>query len=104
MVSMVHSRFLLLCGLVPVLLVSSCVDGSSPVAESPTGTVGVGLQTVFPAGTTADQTAAVLQIRITIKRASDDVILTICLESVDPVPARAGRQLRDGEHHRAYLY
>ena len=81
---MVHRRFLVLCGLVSLFLFYSCTDGSSPVDQSSTGRAVVALSTVFPEGTTADQTAAITRIRITVKRVSDDSIVAVCVTDVDP--------------------
>ena len=84
MVNMVHRRFLVLCGLVSLFLFYSCTDGSSPVDQSSTGRAVVALSTVFPEGTTADQTADITRIRITVKRVSDDSIVAVCVTDVDP--------------------
>ena len=81
---MVYRRFLVLCGLVSLFLVYSCTDGWSPVDQSSTGRAVVALSTVFPEGTTADQTADITRIRITVKRVSDDSIIAVCVTDVDP--------------------
>ena len=83
-VNMVYRRFLVLCGLVSLFLVYSCTDGSSPVDQSSTGRAVVALSTVFPEGTTAEQTADITRIRITVKRVSDDSIIAVCVTDVDP--------------------
>ena len=84
MVPMTQRRFLALWGLVSLFLVYSCSDGSSPVGQAPAGSAVVALNTVFPQGTTADQTQDITRIRITIKRLSDDSIVQVCVEEVDP--------------------
>ncbi len=84
MVSMVYRRLLALCGLVSLFLFSSCTDGSSPVDQSSTGRAVVALSTVFPQGTTAEQTADITRIRVTVKRVSDDSIIAVCVTDVDP--------------------
>ena len=83
-VNMVYRRFLVLCGFVSLFLFYSCTDGSSPLGQSSTGRAVVALSTVFPEGTTADQTADITRIRITVKRVSDDSIVAVCVTDVDP--------------------
>ncbi len=67
-----------------LFLFYSCTDGSSPVDQSSTGRAVVALSTVFPEGTTAEQTADITRIRITVKRVSDDSIIAVCVTDVDP--------------------
>ena len=81
---MVYRRLPALCGLVSLFLFYSCTDGSSPVDQSSTGRAVVALSTVFPEGTTAEQTADITRIRITVKRVSDDSIIQVCVTDVDP--------------------
>ena len=81
---MVYRRLLALCGLVSLFLFYSCTDGSSPVDQSSTGRAVVALSTVFPEGTTAEQTADITRIRITVKRVSDDSVVGVFVTDVGP--------------------
>ena len=77
-VPMVYRRLPALCELVSLLLVYSYTNGSSPVGQPSAGRAIVALNTVFPQGTTADQTADITRIRVTVKRVSDDSIVAVC--------------------------